>query len=266
MNDEIESGKLSRSLDKPKCVHAYGAVPKKNSDKLRPITDCSRPFGKSINDNISYQKMRYKTVDYASKYVRKQCYFASVDLSMAYRSVAIHPSHRCLQGLKWCFGSLDKNNYEYYVDIFLCFGCSSSPGIFQRLSSAVVRIMKRLDYKCVFVEYLDDFLIIGDTYKECLEGQLALINILIKLGFYISWEKVVSPCQRIQFLGLILDSNNMSITLPSDKIVKLESLLLDFMSKTKAKKKELQSLAGHLSFASTVIKGGRTFSRRVIDS
>ena len=209
--------------------------------------------------------MRYKTVDFATKYVKKGCFFASVDIAAAYRSVPIFPDHRCLQGLKWCFGNLDKSNYKYYVDNFLCFGCSSSPGIFQRLSSAVTRIMKRLGYKCIYVEYLDDFLIISDSYSECLEGQLALINVLIKLGFYISWEKVVSPCQRIQFLGLIIDSNEMSVTLPGDKVLKLKALLNEFMSKSKAKKRELQSLAGHLSFASTVVKGGRTFSRRVID-
>ena len=63
-------------------------------------------------------------------------------------------------------------------------------GHFQRLSSAVSRIMKRLGFTCIYVEYLDDFLIIADTYNECFEGQLALINVLIKLCFYISWEKV----------------------------------------------------------------------------
>lgn len=265
LNNELCNGKISVSTVKPKCIHAYGAVPKKNSDKLRPITDCSRPFGRSINDNIVNDRMRYKTVDFATKYVRKGCYFASVDIAAAYRSVPIWPGHRCLQGLKWCFGDLDENNYKYYVDNFLCFGCSSSPGIFQRLSSAVTRIMKRLGYTCIYVEYLDDFLVIADTYDECLKGQLALINVLIKLGFYISWDKVVSPCQRIQFLGLIIDSTDMSVSLPNDKVDKLKCLLVDFMSRSKTKKRELQSLAGHLSFASTVVKGGRTFSRRVID-
>lgn len=265
LSKELACGKISVSDSKPKCIHAYGAVPKKNSDKLRPITDCSRPFGKSINDKILNDKMRYKTVDFATKFVKEGCYFAAVDIAAAYRSVPIHPTHRCLQGLKWCFEKLDNANYKYYTDNFLCFGCSSSPGIFQRLSSAVSRIMKRLGFTCIYVEYLDDFLIIADTYNECFEGQLALINVLIKLGFYISWEKVVSPCQRIQFLGLIIDSINMSVTLPGDKINALKCLLKDYMSRSKARKRELQSLAGHLSFASTVIKGGRTFSRRVIN-
>ena len=265
LKDEISSGKISKCNKKPRCIHAYGAVPKKNSDKLRPITDCSRPFGHSLNDHISYGKMRYKTVDFASKFIKKGVFFASVDIRAAYRSVCIRPEHRCLQGLKWQFGKLDKSKYEYYVDNFLCFGCSSSPGIFQRLSGAVTRMMKRMGYTCVYVEYLDDFLIIGDTYEQCRIGQHALIKLLIRLGFYISWDKLVSPCQNITFLGLNLDSITMSISLPNDKIVKLQDTLRQFVSLKRVKKRDLQSLAGSLAFASTVIKAGRTFSRRVID-
>ena len=57
---ELLNGKISHVNDRPKFIHAYGAVPKKNTDKLRPITDCSRPFGKSINDNIKNERYAIK--------------------------------------------------------------------------------------------------------------------------------------------------------------------------------------------------------------
>jgi len=49
---ELGLGRISRVLVKSKCIHAFGRVPKKDSGKSRPITDCSRPRGNSLNDYI----------------------------------------------------------------------------------------------------------------------------------------------------------------------------------------------------------------------
>ena len=35
-------------------MHPIGRVPKKDSDKPRPITDCSRPYCSSLNDHIKH--------------------------------------------------------------------------------------------------------------------------------------------------------------------------------------------------------------------
>ena len=49
---ELETHKVSRSTSPPVCTHALGAV-KKSDGRLRPITDCSRPDGGSINNYMS---------------------------------------------------------------------------------------------------------------------------------------------------------------------------------------------------------------------
>ena len=45
---ELGLGRISCVLVKPKCIHAIGRVPKKDSEKSRPIIDCSRPQGNSL--------------------------------------------------------------------------------------------------------------------------------------------------------------------------------------------------------------------------
>ena len=35
-------------------MHRIGRVPKKDSGKPRPITDCSRPYGSTLNDHIKH--------------------------------------------------------------------------------------------------------------------------------------------------------------------------------------------------------------------
>lgn len=44
IHTEMENGKYIITHTKPHCIHALGAVPKKDTKKWRPITDCKRPI------------------------------------------------------------------------------------------------------------------------------------------------------------------------------------------------------------------------------
>ena len=57
----------------------------------------------------------------------------------------------------------------------------------------------------------------------------------------------------------------MELRLPADKLSLLRLELDDFKVRKRASKKQLQSLAGKLNWASAVIRGGRVFLRRIID-
>ena len=162
------------------------------------------------------------------------------------------------------FGQHDPSRYQYFVDNRLCFGVSCAPAIFNRLSNAIIRMMARRGFHSV-VNYLDNFLIIGNTHAECQQGLITLIRLLHSLGFNVSWKKVISPSQRVTFLGIELDSTTMSLRLPSDKLDHLNTLVMSFSNKVSASKRQLQSLAGSLNFACHVEHGGRTFLRPVID-
>lgn len=48
---ECSAGMLRMVEHRPTCVHALGVINKKGSNKIRPITDCSRPSD-SINDHM----------------------------------------------------------------------------------------------------------------------------------------------------------------------------------------------------------------------
>ena len=138
-----------------------------------------------------------------------------------------------------------------------------SPGIFQRLTASVKRMMTRRGF--VVLVYLDDFLVIARTAEECYEAFSALVALVQRLGFEINWDKVVLPCQRLTFLGVLIDGVRRTLALPDLKLQQLRQLLNHWCSKKKATKLELQQLIGKLNWAARVIKGGRTFVRRLID-
>jgi hypothetical protein len=80
----------------------------------------------------------------------------------------------------------------------------------------------------------------------------------------INWSKVVEPTTSIIFLGIEIDST-MELRFPADKLSLLRLELDDFKVRKRASKKQLQSFAGKLNWASAVIRGGRVFLRRIID-
>ena len=257
---EIDNGNYIFAKSKPKIISPLGIIGKPDGG-VRIIHDCSRPLGSAVNDFAgSFDKQKFQSVDDACKLVTKNCYMAKVDLKSAYRSVKISEKSQEVTGLRWTF----PDGCEYtFVDKKLPFGSKLAPGIFHRLSQAVRRMMSRRGF--TIVAYLDDFFICEKTKQRCAEALRILIALLRKLGFCISWSKVTDPCQQIVFLGVEIDSTTMELRLPSAKLEELKAELSAFQLRRRASKKQLQSLAGKLNWASAVVRGGRVFLRRIIN-
>lgn len=259
---ELAEGKYVVSSSKPHCVHSLGAVPKKGTNKWRPITDCRRPLGHSINTCMSttFNSFCFTTVDKIIDMLRPGMFMASVDIAAAYRSVLVHPSQWKYQGVSWCVDGIP----TYLLDTHLCFGLRCAPYIFTQISNFVIRCLKRRGFTNCTV-YLDDFLVTGETEHECRLAQQCLIEILRSLGFFIAWDKCVSPCQHLTYLGVIFDTSEMSVKVPPNKLRKLHDELKFFEGRKRATLKQVQRLCGILAHCSKVVKGGRTFSHRVIE-
>ena len=67
------------------------------------------------------------------------------------------------------------------------------------------------------------------------------------------------------FLGIIVDTIKMTLELDENRLSKLDSLLESWGHKTHASLKQVQSLVGILSFASSCIRQGRPFFSRVLN-
>ena len=260
--EQIKLGNYVVASKKPTVVSALAAIPKDNGD-VRIIHDGSRPEGSGMNSYSIPQSVKFQSVKDACDLAKPNYYMAKVDLQAAYRSVPIHPDDYNTTGLQWTFS--DNKNPCYLFDSRLPFGSNKGPGIFHRLSQAIRRSMVRKGFKGT-VAYIDDFFITAATYDECNHWLSVLIRLVRKLGFYVSWKKTVGPTQRLTFLGVQIDTTNCSLSLDNDKLSKLHTQLLAFRKRKRASKQQLQSLLGSLSWASNVIRGGRFFLRRVINT
>ena len=55
-----------------------------------------------------------------------------------------------------------------------------------------------------------------------------------------SWREVVSPIQRVTFLGIEFDSTSMTVRLPVDKLPRLNNLVYALSTKESGSKRQLQ--------------------------
>ncbi len=260
LRTELVQGHCEMVENKPSLVSALGAIPKSDGN-VRLIHDCSKPSGKALNDYAEKMNVRYQTVRAATRYLTQGCYLAKIDLKSAYRSVGLHPSQFQFTGLKWHFEG--DHHPTYFFDRRLPFGARKSPGIFHRLTQAVRRMMRRRGYR--IVAYLDDFLVIGKTQEECAEAFETLLRLLRELGFCIAWGKIEGPRQSLVFLGILIDTCSLVLRLPQEKVHSLRQLLASYGGRKRASLRQLQQLAGKLSWAATVVRGGRVYLQRVLD-
>ena len=83
---ELSRDKVSITEHIPHCVHAMGAV-RKASGKLRPITDCKRPLGSSINNYMlsTCHEFSYTHIDDVTDALIPGAFMAVLDIKSAYR-------------------------------------------------------------------------------------------------------------------------------------------------------------------------------------
>ena len=266
--DECSQGRLlgpfpPESLKSWIHISPFGVIPKKNRpNKWRLIVDLSSPKPGSINEGISPDlcSLHYSGLDEAISIVKRlgpNCLLAKLDLQSAYRVVPIHPQDRHLLGVKW--------KDQIYLDIVLPFGLRSAPKIFSALADALLFIMAQhgVDNS---IHYLDDFLFVGTPdCEECANHLATALRICIKLGFPVAPEKIEGPSTSLVFLGITIDSATGEVRLPESKLLALQSELALWSERKSCTKKQLLSLIGSLQHATSVVKSGRPFLRRLID-
>ena len=241
-------------------INALGAVPKKNSDEVRMIMDCSCPPTMNANSNRDLDHYKYVTVDDAANLCQPGCWLAKVDLKHAYRSVGRHPESCRVTGMSWCFSGSKASTYLY--DKRLPFGARASSMIFHRLTQAACRIMANKGY--TVLAYLDDFLIIEPSHLCCRASFDMLISLLESLGFTINWTRVLYRTQCLTFLGVEIGTVKCKLRLPDDCVTELLSLCKTSILKRRCSKLLLQRLLGMLNWAARAVRGGRSFLRCLI--
>ena len=241
----------------------FGVIPKSGQPgKWRLIVNLSSPEGASVNAGIDSElcSLHYLHLDQVVQEIRKLgrgAKMAKMDIESAYRMVPGHPGDRPLLAVQWAG--------QTFFDTRLPFGLRSAPKIFSAVADALQWVFKKQGVTWVD-HYLDDFITLGPPETATCQANLErMLSSCQRLGVPVAQGKCAGPTSVLVFLGFELDTEQMIIRLPQDKLKRTLSLVQDWTEKKGCRKKELESLLGHLQHAATVIRPGRTFVRRLIE-
>ena len=117
------------------------------------------------------------------------------------------------------------------------------------------------------MHYLDNFLLLGPPNSaECGQAIQGSLQLCDRLGFPIAPHKLEGPASRLSFLGILIDTDRDTLSLPADKLARLRSVIVEWRERKFCSKRQLLSLIGQLQHACRVVRAGRTFLRRMIDT
>lgn len=146
----------------------------------------------------------------------------------------------------------------------LSFGWKESPFVYQTLSSAAVSYLRSLGVSCM--AYIDDFFLTGSGEPATKRHVYAMIDVLTRLGYYISSSKShLSPARDIRFLGLIVDTEARAFRVPEDKRAKMKLLREEILQQNRNRIpiKTLQRWAGKCISLMQAIPEARMLIREV---
>ena len=181
----------------------------------------------------------------------KGCHMAKLDIKSAYRLIPIRPADWPLLGFSW--------NNAFYFHTTLPFGLKSSCHIWERYSTAAERIIKNELNINNIMHYVDDSFMVEATETACQEDVDKIETMFNQLGLTVAKEKTVGPTTRITFLGIQIDSVEMTIGLDSEKVSSIRTLLTEWLDRETCSLHQLLSIVGILSWAANVVAHGRTF-------
>ena len=98
------------------------------------------------------------------------------------------------------------------------------------------------------IVYLDDILLMAPSVEQVIQHAASTLNLLDGLDFTVNYLKsVLVPSQQMEFLGSLVNPLDLSLSLPRDKIRKIQSKCQDLLNTPVTTVRELSKFLGLLS-------------------
>jgi hypothetical protein len=168
----------------------------------------------------------------------------SLDLEKAYLTVPIN--HRHWDLFRFC---LENRTFRAKT---LFFGVNMAPRVFTLIMRIILGPIREAGIRVI--AYLDDLLIIASSQEQCLRHTQTLFHWILKCGFVPNLRKSeLVPTQQITFLGCVLDSVNMNLSLPHDKVTGISRMCRRIAGMDSCPRRILAQLKGQMVAAAQAV-------------
>lgn len=197
---EIED-QIAKLLDRKLIEESYSpfaapvtlAFKKEDNRKSRLCIDF-----RDLNKIVVPEAQPFPLIDDLVTKTRNSKYFTTLDINSAFWSIPLRVEDRKKTG----FVTQD-GHYQWTV---LPFGLKTSPAIFQRILSNILRKYKLTDFT---VNYIDDILIFSKTFSEHINHLTLLLEAIKREGFRLKFTKCKFASDSVKYLGHIIHNNTV---------------------------------------------------------
>jgi hypothetical protein len=249
--DDLLKKNMIEPATSPGFISRFALIPKRDSNELRPILNLRR-----LNLQVKPQTFQMQTLRVAINLLQEGWWMTKTDVKDAFSTIPLHGDFRHFFQFR-ILGVL----FQY-----MCMpqGYVLSPFLWTRALKAVLRPLRLRGM--ILVAYLDDILLIAPSKDTCSFHTSILREHLQQFGYLINWAKSMGePTQTQDFLGFLLNSLQMTVSLPLPKLKLLRRAAVNLLNKARALTpltlRMVASLMGRLQATSQAIPDGRVFLR-----
>ena len=192
---------------------------------------------KSLSNHVYYNHFKMESLENVLNIMQPNIWMASVDLRDEFYTVPVHPGHQKYLRFKW-------NNTLYQFKV-MPNGYSEAMSVFTKLLKVSFGLVRQKGH--LSVVFADDTYLQGSNFQQCLYNVQETITLLQNLGFTIHSQKsILTPTQTFEFLGFVIDSRTMTVTLSDNTKAKFLNKLHVFKLYPRRKIRDLASIIGSM--------------------
>jgi hypothetical protein len=239
----IAKGIVRVTKQKPLVVSPLGLVSKIQQDgkmKHRLVFDASR----HVNLHVDLPHVRLNHLEKALELTRKGDFQITFDLSSAYYHIKIKEEHRKFLGAAFQNSDGKEVFFEY---CHLPFGLSSAVHIITKIWKPVTQYLNKKGVRNTI--YIDDGRILADSKEQAKSDAMLAYSTITKAGWAIEKAKSDDPEDgntSKSYLGFIIDSKAMTVTLPSLKLEKIKVDIKELLERQTVPVKHLAAILGRI--------------------
>ena len=223
---------------------------KKEPGKYRMILNL-----KKLNKTIEHQHFKMDHLNTVLALVQQGCWFLSLDFSDAYYTLAVREQDR--KYLRFMF---EGNLYQYTC---VPNGIRTGSRLFTKLLKVPLAYLREF-YGITISGYLDDTILLNlNKYEVMMAGKRAA-ELFQELGYMISVEKsVIEPTQEIEYLGFIINSREMKVSMTEKKVAKILELVQQMLDLNACRIRFTASVLGKMTATGPANPWASLFTKRL---
>jgi len=168
---------------------------------------------KALNMFVKHEHFKMEGLHTLPDLIQQKDWMIKLDLKDAYLQIPIHTDHQHLLQFHW-----EGKIYQFQC---LPFGLTSAPRVFSKVMKPVVGALRHMGIRLII--YLDDLLILHQSMEELVQLTPLICQLFGALGLVVNGKKsILTPRQNLEFLGFQVDSVNLQLIFPAEKLRKIQ--------------------------------------------